>query len=147
MGRTLEIDLEKVGPPTDGSSKASSPAVPREQLKTVRFHKNIPPLTTINDLVDSKSRKSVRDRERSTRASRAEGRKSTRRQTSNRGGQQQKDVVQNFFRHLLHQGSPGDSQRSSRSARASRTGGTGKHKEALRALETLASKQSKDRRS
>merc|ERR1711879_312893 len=95
--------------------------VPRDQLKTRKTARDRP-------------RRSERSRDSKSRAS--SSRTSTR-QSQSRGGQQQKDVVQNFFRHLLHQGSPSE-QRASRSSRGSRTaGGTGKHKEALRALETL----------
>jgi len=75
------------------------------------------------------------------------GRQSTRRSTKGpSGGTQQKEVVQNFFRHLLHSGNNESGRTGASSSRRSRAsaGGKHKHQEALRALETLASK-SKDR--
>jgi len=128
--RTLQLDLEKVGPPD--SSSPSTTAVP-----STRTHE--PSKTS-----SRKRREGAGASRHSTRPSSRHS-KSTR--PSQRGGQQQKEVVQNFFRHLLHQGgSPSSDRSQARRSQSRGTGGTTKHKDALRALETLANKTSKSQR-
>lgn len=95
---------------------------------------------------ESRSRDPEPRKERKPRVDPRKRDKKPRRSEKGRGGTQQKEVVQNFFRHLLHQGSnSGGTGAGSRRSRPS-AGGKHKHQEALRALETLANK-SKDRRS
>merc|ERR1711879_1002793 len=104
--RTLQLDLAKVGPP-DSASPSTSTTVGRPERE------------------QTKTRRSGRPRSsRPERSSRKDGRSTRTQRNSQRGGQQQKEVVQNFFRHLLHQGGSGPSERgpssSSRSSRSQR---------------------------
>merc|ERR1719461_1676796 len=75
-------------------------------------------------------------RPKASRPVRPSNKSKPRRSAKGPGSTQQKEVVQNFFRHLLHNG--GEKSRTSRPRNS--TGGKHKHQEALRALETLASK-------
>jgi len=123
--RQIMMDLDKAGPAENPKASATLTRAKTEQIRP------------------KANRQSSRgDRDRRAAGGRQE-RKSRRGDARGRGGTQQKEVVQNFFRHLLHQGSnTGASGTGSRRARPS-AGGKHKHQEALRALENLASKSGK----
>jgi len=110
--RSFMMDLEKAG----GSvGKESSTKAPRDSERV----SGITP-----------------KRPKASRPVRPSNKTKPRRSAKGTGSTQQKEVVQNFFRHLLHNGGEKSGARRPRNS----TGGKHKHQEALRALETLASK-------